>query len=76
MTETVLENNNATIASSEFQGGIMEHCDRCGAQGKFRFTLKNGEDLVFCWHHSREYEFFLPEADIVDLNPELVMAYA
>lgn len=36
----------------------MNHCDRCGAAGRTRFT-KDGLELIFCGHHGREYGFSL-----------------
>ena len=38
----------------------MNNCDRCGAAGKSRFILESGE-LIFCGHHTREYEDSLLE---------------
>lgn len=32
------------------------HCDKCGALGKLKVSLKNGLDLVFCGHHAHEFE--------------------
>jgi len=31
-------------------------CDRCGAQAYVRVMLPNSLELLFCAHHSREYQ--------------------
>jgi len=31
-------------------------CDRCGAQAYVRVMLPNSLELMFCAHHSREYQ--------------------
>jgi len=36
-----------------------EYCDRCGAAGKVQIILANGQDLVFCGHHAREYKHII-----------------
>lgn len=47
------------------------YCDRCGAAAKSRYLLENG-DLVFCGHHSKEYnEELLQQDAIFDLDFEL-----
>ena len=48
------------------------HCDRCGALAKVRVVLANGSDLVFCGHHSREYEDKLRDiaVDFIDTDGE------
>lgn len=53
---------------------MNEVCDRCGATGQNRFVFPNGQDLVFCGHHAREYQDKLPENVIEDpqLTPVLV----
>ena len=33
-----------------------ERCDRCGAQAYVRVVLESGGDLLFCGHHSTQYE--------------------
>jgi hypothetical protein len=44
-----------------------EHCDRCGAAGKVQIILANGQDLVFCGHHGREYK-----ATILDIAIDVI----
>ena len=51
------------------------YCDRCGALGKARFVLANGNDLVFCGHHSRKYQEKLDaftEEPLSANEPELI----
>lgn len=33
-----------------------ERCDRCGAQAYVRVVLEKGGELLFCGHHSTQYE--------------------
>lgn len=40
---------------------MNDRCDRCGATGQARYVFPNGFDLVFCGHHTREYQARLPE---------------
>lgn len=47
---------------------IERYCDRCGAAAQARYVFPNGHDLVFCGHHSREYEAKLPAEVIEDLQ--------
>lgn len=39
----------------------LSRCDRCGAAGKTLVTLPSGTDLVFCGHHTAQYETALAE---------------
>ncbi len=52
-------------------------CDRCGAAGKTRF-VKGEQDLVFCGHHTQEYNLNLIAAgfenDTYMIADELVNA--
>jgi hypothetical protein len=32
-----------------------ERCDRCGARAAVRVVLRDGGELVFCPHHSRQH---------------------
>jgi hypothetical protein len=43
----------------------LHRCDRCGAQGKVHYALPSGNDLVFCQHHSDQYEADLVAAQAV-----------
>ncbi len=38
------------------------YCDRCGAAGKSRWIFPNGNDLVFCGHHTYKYQTLLTNA--------------
>ncbi|WP_199431754.1 DUF7455 domain-containing protein [Qaidamihabitans albus] len=40
-----------------------DRCDRCGAAAKVRVVLRSGGELLFCGHHSREYETKLKEQE-------------
>jgi hypothetical protein len=33
----------------------MDRCDRCGARACVRALLRNGLELLFCSHHSRQH---------------------
>lgn len=44
------------------------YCDRCGAASKVRYVFPNGQDLVFCGHHAREYEPQLPAHVTEDIS--------
>jgi hypothetical protein len=50
----------------------IDRCDRCGAQAYVRAVLSSGE-LLFCVHHSREYEEALRAmgADLLDESDRL-----
>jgi hypothetical protein len=43
-----------------------DRCDRCGAAAHARVTFPSGGELLFCSHHTHEYEAKLRElaADI------------
>lgn len=34
-------------------------CDRCGARARTRVVLPAGTDLLFCGHHTHQYELRL-----------------
>ena len=33
-----------------------DRCDRCGARATTRVILDSGSDLLFCGHHTRQYD--------------------
>lgn len=33
----------------------LDRCDRCGAAAKTRVTLRDGGELLFCGHHTRQH---------------------
>jgi hypothetical protein len=37
----------------------LSRCDRCRAAGRTRFIMSPGRDLVFCGHHTADYELNL-----------------
>lgn len=41
-----------------------DRCDRCGAQAYVRVVMQGGGDLLFCAHHSREYDEALRNAAV------------
>ncbi len=38
-----------------------DRCDRCGAAARVRVILPSGGELLFCGHHSRQYQGKLRE---------------
>ena len=66
MTATTLpENRSAAL-------GVMDRCDRCGAQAFFRAIFASGE-LTFCGHHGRELMVPLQrEAILVEDGTDLI----
>lgn len=46
-----------------------DRCDRCGAPAYVRVTLEAGRELLFCAHHSRQYDKGLRKV-AVDIQDE------